>query len=76
MGKRRALVLALLLAAASCSRLYAQTLGSGIFWDYPKVFVGAPAGYFQAASNGGRVTIAWQEAVTTGEGEGRSTLSL
>ena len=74
--KRHLLLFALFFALLPQSLLQAQTIGTGIFWDDPRVLVSSPARFFQVASNGARAVIAWQESVETGIGEGDIYISV
>ncbi len=76
MSRWRIPALVFLLTAVPFCSLHAQILSSGIFWDYPSVFVDSPAGYFQVASNGTDAIVAWQEEIKTGENEGEIYISL
>ncbi|MBN1686945.1 MAG: SpoIIE family protein phosphatase [Spirochaetales bacterium] len=75
MSLRRALTLVVLILGSSFL-VHGQTLGTGIFWDNPKVFVPTPARHFQATSTGNEVILAWQESSRTGEDEGEIYLHL
>ncbi|MBT3275601.1 MAG: hypothetical protein HN368_20770, partial [Spirochaetales bacterium] len=56
--------------------VFSQTFGSGLFWESPSSLVESPARFSKTESSGGRVVVAWQESMQSGDSAGDVYLSV